>query len=189
MVLYLIRHGKTAANEAHLYCGSTDLPLSQNGADELRQLHYEIPEDCVFYTSGMRRTEQTLELLFGNIPHHIDPRLREVDFGSFEMHSYEQLRTDPAYQQWLTGDNEANLPPCGESGNQMRQRVLEALEQLLEKKQNAVIIAHGGTVAMMMQQLFPEEGNSRYAWQPNPGCGYRIEGNSYRPIPQTTPAS
>ena len=26
MTIYLIRHGKTEANEKHLYCGSTDLP-------------------------------------------------------------------------------------------------------------------------------------------------------------------
>ena len=25
MTIYLIRHGKTEANEKHLYCGSTDL--------------------------------------------------------------------------------------------------------------------------------------------------------------------
>ena len=28
MTIYLIRHGKTEANEKHLYCGSTDLSLS-----------------------------------------------------------------------------------------------------------------------------------------------------------------
>ena len=31
MSIYLIRHGKTEANEKHLYCGSTDLPLSEKG--------------------------------------------------------------------------------------------------------------------------------------------------------------
>ena len=31
MRLILIRHGKTEANEKHLYCGSTDLPLSEAG--------------------------------------------------------------------------------------------------------------------------------------------------------------
>ena len=29
MKLILIRHGKTVANENHLYCGSTDLPLDE----------------------------------------------------------------------------------------------------------------------------------------------------------------
>ena len=42
MKLYLIRHGKTMANEKHLYCGSTNLPLSEKGIEELQNLHYEI---------------------------------------------------------------------------------------------------------------------------------------------------
>ena len=40
--LYLIRHGKTEANEQHLYCGSTDLSLSDTGRAELERLRYEI---------------------------------------------------------------------------------------------------------------------------------------------------
>lgn len=42
MKLYLIRHGKTEANERHLYCGSTDLPLSNAGIRELQGLCYDI---------------------------------------------------------------------------------------------------------------------------------------------------
>ena len=37
MKLILIRHGKTEANEEHLYCGSTDLPLSEFGKAELME--------------------------------------------------------------------------------------------------------------------------------------------------------
>ena len=36
--IYLIRHGNTEANELHLYCGSTDLPLSERGRDALQTL-------------------------------------------------------------------------------------------------------------------------------------------------------
>lgn len=35
MKLILIRHGKTEANEKHLYCGSTDVSLSESGIKEL----------------------------------------------------------------------------------------------------------------------------------------------------------
>jgi hypothetical protein len=38
MTVYLIRHGKTEANEKWLYCGSTDLPLSQKGREELTEI-------------------------------------------------------------------------------------------------------------------------------------------------------
>ena len=105
MRIYLIRHGKTEANEKHRYCGSTDLALSDAGRAELEKLHYDI-KNVRFLTSGMKRTNETLRILFGDVPYKVDPRFREVDFGIFEMHSYEELKDNPAYQTWITGDNE-----------------------------------------------------------------------------------
>ena len=64
----------------------------------------------------MKRTNETLRILFGNVPYEVDSRFRDVDFDIFEMHSYDQLKDTPEYQQWLTGDNDANVPPYGESG-------------------------------------------------------------------------
>lgn len=178
--LYLIRHGKTEANLLHRYCGSTDLPLSEAGREELKGLHYEI-SNVRFLTSGMLRTEQTLAALFGDVPHEKRPAFREVDFGVFEMHTYEELKNDPAYLDWITGDNMANVPPKGESGNQMLARVLAALQEL--RQEDTVLVTHGGVIAAIMEHLFPEENKSRYQWQPDPGHGYLIERNSYRAIP------
>ena len=175
MTIYLIRHGKTEANEKHLYCGSTDLPLSETGKAELRKLHYEI-NNVRFLTSGRLRTNETLQILFGNVPYEEDPRFREVDFGIFEMHSYEQLKDTPEYQTWLTGNNETNVPPRGESGAQMKARVLQAFSEIQE---DTCIITHGGVIAAIMEHLFPNEGRNRYQWQPKNGCGYVIRGDQY----------
>lgn len=178
--LYLVRHGRTEANEKWLYCGSTDLPLSASGAKMLENVHYEVPKECIFMTSGMLRTEQTLKILFGNVPHTVDGRFREVDFGIFEMHSYEQLKSDPVYQEWITGDNEKNVPPNGESGEQMLERVLEGLKDLQKESKNVVLVTHGGVIAAMMAQLFPGEDKNRYTWQPKPGCGYVVDEKGYQ---------
>ena len=175
MTIYLIRHGKTEANEKHLYCGSTDLPLSDAGRTELQEIQYDIKSVC-FLTSGMKRTNETLQILFGDISYEVDPRFREVDFGIFEMHSYDQLKDTPEYQIWLTGDNEVNIPPEGESGAQMKQRVLEAFSEI---KEDTCIITHGGVIATIMEQLFPNEGKNRYQWQPQNGCGYYLKGDVY----------
>ena len=175
MTIYLIRHGKTAANEKRLYCGSTDLPLSAAGKEELHTLDFAL-NDIRFITSGMKRTDETLHILFGDVPYAAEPRFREVDFGIFEMHSYEQLKTTPEYQAWITGDNEVNVPPGGESGRQMRQRVLAAFSEL---RDDACIVTHGGVIAAIMQHLFPEENKNRYEWQPDFGRGYRVWANGY----------
>ena len=180
--IYLIRHGMTRANEEHLYCGSSDLPLSPRGEEALRQLHYEIPS-ARFLTSGMRRTEQTLSLLFGGVPHEQRSAFREIDFGRFELHSYEELKDDPEYIRWISGDNHRNVPPGGESGEEMEARVLSAFAQLEREDVPTVLITHGGVIACIMAALFPEENKNRYQWQPKPGHGYKICDGGYTPIP------
>lgn len=179
MTIYLIRHGKTEANEKRLYCGSTDLPLSEKGREELSQIHYDI-KSVRFLTSGRLRTNETLKILFGNVAYEEDSRFREVDFGVFEMHSYEQLKDNPAYQIWCTGDNEANIPPGGESGLHMKRRVREAFSEI---KEDTVLICHGGVIAAIMERLFPEENKTLYDWQPKNGCGYMIKDHGYQCIP------
>jgi len=174
MTIYLIRHGRTRANEAHLYCGSTDLPLSPGGRAALQRCPR--PEGVRYLTSGMRRCNETLALLFGPVPWEAESDFREIDFGAFEMRSYAQLRQDPAYLRWLAGDNEANTPPGGESGVQMTRRVLAAFDRLAAAGQDTVLVTHGGVIAAILAALFPEEGRSRYEWQPAPGSGCRLTG-------------
>lgn len=178
MTVYLIRHGRTEANEKWLYCGSSDLPLSDGGREELRSLRYPI-KDVRFVTSGMRRTDETLRILFGDVAFETEPRFREVDFGDFELYSYGELKDTAAYQDWLSGDNEANIPPNGESGLQMRQRVLAAFSELRE---DTAIITHGGVIAVIMEYLFPNENKTRYDWQPKPGHGYAVSEKGYQPL-------
>ena len=179
MKLVLIRHGRTAANESRLYCGSTDIPLSEGGKTGLEELKrafvYPAPCGARYITSGMKRCEETLRILYGAVAGETEKDLREMDFGEFEMKSYEELKDVPAYTEWIGGDNGANVCPGGESGTIMKARVISALEKLLKENRNAVIITHGGVIAAIMEYLFPEERKNRYEWQPKPGGGYLID--------------
>ena len=175
MTVYLIRHGQSVANETGLYCGSTDLSLSEKGREELRGISYDI-QNVRFLTSGMKRTNETLQILFGNVSYAVDPRFREVDFGIFEMRGYPEIKDTPEFQTWLAGNNEENVPPGGESGLQMKQRVLKAFSEIRE---DTVLICHGGVIAALMAYLFPEETKSRYDWQPKNGRGYCLKDGTY----------
>ena len=174
MTIYLIRHGKTEANEKHLYCGKTDLPLTEEGKMQLKKRIIPQPETVRYITSGMRRANETLEILFGEVPFTVAPGLREMDFGSFEMRSYDDLKDDPAYIRWISGDNEANVTPGGESGNQMRSRAMKAFREIADEGLDSIIVTHGGVISVVMQQLFPEENKNRYQWQSANGSGYKL---------------
>ncbi|MBQ8996166.1 MAG: histidine phosphatase family protein, partial [Oscillospiraceae bacterium] len=106
--------------------------------------------------------------------HEEEQRFREMDFGVFEMRSYEEMKEDPDYLKWITGDNESNEVPGGESGRQMTARVIEGLQDVIDTGVDTLIVTHGGVVAAIMSHMFPVENKNRYEWQPSAGRGYII---------------
>lgn len=178
--VYLIRHGTTEANEKRLYYGFSDVSLSERGRAELSGLKakggYPDISGCTVYISGMTRTRETLELLFPNTEYSVEENLREMNFGKFEMHSYEELRDDEEYQAWISGDYMSNVCPGGESGNMQCERAIKAFRDILRKTQgDLLIISHSGTMTAIMQELFPNIGENRWHWQCSGGTGYSVE--------------
>ena len=173
----LLRHSLTAANEARLYCGSTDLPLSAAGKAlaESMKCAFSYADHGLFLDTGMLRTAQTLDILSGHSADFSLSALREMDFGAFEMHSYEQLKHDEDYRRWIMDESGDVCCPGGESRNGFRRRVLRAGQKLLcRPEDDALVICHGGTIVQLMQNWFPNAARGFYDWQPTPCHGYRI---------------
>ena len=89
MKLTLLRHAQTEGSLRNLYYGAADIPALPESLSELHRRAGDYPTAQRYYTSGMLRTEQTLAAIYGNVPHTRLPGLREMDFGDFEMKSYE----------------------------------------------------------------------------------------------------
>ena len=180
MEIILIRHGKTSANEKRLYCGRTDLPLSEAGALEIAALKSGgiYPPADVYFTSGLLRCEQTLDIIHGEVKRKAVPELAECNFGRFELKSYEQLKDQDDYQSWIT-DETGDFPcPGGESRNQFDRRALGGFEAILSEVRqgafgSAFVVCHGGTIVSIMECLCPNTRNF-YEWQPGPGRGYAL---------------
>ena len=191
MMLTLIRHGLTEGNLRRLYYGGADIPLAPEGEAALRQLREtaDYPRGQDYYTSGMLRTEQTFAILYGDTPHTQVPGLREMDFGAWEMQSYEDLKDDPAFRAWCTGDVEQHRTPGGDSFQMVYDRVGEAIAPILERGRDAVCVVHGGVIVMLLRRWFPADLTDTYARTPEPGHGYQVvfddDGKpvSFTPIP------
>lgn len=191
MKLTLIRHGLTEGNIRRLYYGGADIPLAPEGEAELRRLREtaEYPRGRDYYTSGMVRTEQTFAILYGDTPHTQVPGLREMNFGAWEMKSYEDLKDDPAFQEWCSGDVEQHRAPEGDSFQMVYDRVGEAILPILERGRDAVCVVHGGVIVMLLRRWFPADLAQTYARTPEPGHGYQVvfddDGKpvSFTPIP------
>ena len=173
--LVLLRHSLTEANARRLYCGATDVPLSPEGRALAVEKREMIPP-CEFHiTSGMKRTDETLYLLISRTPDRVFEGLREMDFGAFEMRSYDELKALPEYQRWIM-DETGHIPcPGGESRADFQNRVLAAGQALLNlKADSALVVCHGGVIAALMAAWFPDEPRHFYQWQPAPCEGWRV---------------
>lgn len=181
VVLYLIRHGKTHCNEQRLYCGSTDVSLSEVGIKELEGLknEFDYPICKLNFTSGAKRANETFEILYPNI--NYDKRLGfwEYNFGEFEMKSYETLKEDNNYIQWISDESKEVTCPGGESKKQFYERLkntfLEFINELSRLNENeALIVCHGGTIGTLLE-LFYDDSKDFYSYQPSCGRGYKVK--------------
>ena len=82
--IHFIRHGITEGIKNKWYYGWVDLPLIQEGVDELEKLRnsgiYPSARGAQLYTSGMTRANQTLEVIYGKTPYRPIENLKEMNF-------------------------------------------------------------------------------------------------------------
>ena len=181
MHIHLIRHGKTLANELRLYCGRSDPKLSAGGIAELlslKKLGIFPKNNDIYFTSGLKRSEHTLNILYGSKHRQIIPQLSEYNFGEFEMKSHEELSGRADYQSWINDETGKISCPSGESKQDFNRRVSEGYEKLYSLVESGLstsvlVICHGGVIACVMEKLFPDTKNF-YEWLPKPGRGYTL---------------
>lgn len=187
--VHLIRHGKTLANEKRLYCGFTDLSLTEEGIAEIKYLKIQnVYQKCDFFIcSPLKRAIETLNLIYDNPIFYIDESIREINFGEFEMKSHNELLNNIDYLNWIN-NTEENLIPKGESKNFFKKRVLVGFFNILNNINNNIknlaLVTHGGVIAIIMDNIFKNEKNF-FEWQPSNGRGYIITFNneiSYKKI-------
>lgn len=151
-VLHLIRHAPTPGNLEKKYIGWTDeavLPFEAQA-----DLHYK-----KVWGSDLLRCRQTASVLFPNADYRADPDLRECNFGAWEMKTYEELKNEPHYRNWIN-DPYSVTPPGGESFCQLAKRIERALRKLPDGNEFTIIM-HGGPIRYLLsrakKQTFREQ--------------------------------
>ena len=178
MILHIIRHGMTEANEKCLYCGQTDLSLSEQGKQYLAEIKQTLdyPKADIYITSGLKRSIETLHILFDHSPDLIMEEFNEINFGKFEMKSHDELLNDPDYKQWINDQKNITCPGC-ESSDAFINRIKAGFDKLCSlKAESLVLVCHGGVINFLMDTFFPGRKNF-FEWQPDFGRGYTVEIN------------
>jgi len=170
--LYLVRHAESTMSGR--YCGSTNARLNIHGitqAKSLSKFFASIPLDACFH-SGLKRTKQTAEHICVKKEMTVreSPNLREIYFGKWERRRFDYVERywPRIYSQWIHSPNKVQIP-SGESFSRFRERVQTFADELIRTtERNSVVVAHGGSLSVLMMALLKKPLNQFWKWIPSP---------------------
>ncbi|MEC3977985.1 histidine phosphatase family protein [Amycolatopsis sp. H20-H5] len=176
MRLLLVRHGQTAGNvRGALDTALPGPPLTDLGLEQARELAQRLAREPVagVYASQAVRAQQTaapLAAVFGVEVQVVDG-VKEVDAGELEGQTGGEAIAVymRAVRAWTEGELNVAIPG-GESGTQVRARLLDAVGLLRAKHEQAdpdgvvVLVSHGGAIRLgaewLASNVRPEVANS-----------------------------
>ena len=145
MEIILIRHTSVDVPKGVCY-GQTDVPLRDSFKEEATITAQQLQDDVfdAVFTSPLSRCTRLAEHC--GYPNAIrDTRLKELDFGEWEMKEFDKI-DDPRLQEWY--DDYFHVAATGgESFMMQLQRVSEFLDEVSRQKYGRVaVFAHGGVL-------------------------------------------
>lgn len=154
MIVALLRHGRTAWNDAGRMQGRADEPLSEAGRAQV--LSWRLPASLLsarVVCSPLRRARETAELL-GRGPVTLAPALVEMDWGAWEGARLDELRTreGPAFER-ASARGVDFRPPGGESPRDVAARVVAWLKRLEAGEGPLIAVTHQGVIRACMARI------------------------------------
>ncbi len=151
MEIYLIRH--TLPDIAPGICyGHSDIGVTANFPGDLATVKNKLagirPATC--FTSPSLRCFRLAEALSLGVAIQ-DARLKELDFGDWELSSWDDIPRD-AFDHWAN-DYVNQAPPNGETFQQLHQRATEFLQEVNANSRDAVVVVtHAGVIRALLAE-------------------------------------
>jgi broad specificity phosphatase PhoE len=159
--LLLARHGETEWNRVGRWQGATDIPLSEAGRAQARQLAERLRDRGIgqVHASDLSRASETAEIVAALLGVPVigrDARLRERGFGCFEGLTREECASlhPEAWQRYLA--DRRSTPPQAEPQAEVIARVTAAMiavARSITAEQPALVISHGGALRSFVAEV------------------------------------
>jgi len=166
-----MRHGQTAANEAHIFCGRLDPPLSLQGEEQVRRAAQVLsgPFDRVLVSPALR-TRQTAQIVCPDSPLEILPELCEVDFGEFEGLTADEIQ-ERMPEAWK---NLMNIPlhfifPNGDDVVLYLREAERTAELIAKGEGRVLVVSHKGFVTAALSTLLHGNASRKFNYDIAPG--------------------
>jgi broad specificity phosphatase PhoE len=149
-MLALLRHGPTAWSRERRLQGRGDRPLDAAGRASV--LGWRLQQEFRAFrwlVSPLARCTETAALL--GLKAEIEPRLIEMDWGSWEGRTIAELRADPGQQVAQREARGLDLdPPGGESPRAVQQRLMPLLAEIAVNRSPTACITHKGVIRAIL---------------------------------------
>lgn len=138
-MLFLVRHGQTAANAAGLFLGRADPPLTDIGRRQADAIAAVLPRPGRVISSPLLRARDSAAA-FG-LPVEVDERWIEMDYGTLDEQPVASLASAD-WQRWRADVHHA--PGGGESVAAVGQRVRKACAAAATDaaRMHVVVVSH-----------------------------------------------
>jgi alpha-ribazole phosphatase len=156
--LFLVRHGEVEGDG--VLHGHVDVPLTAKGVAQLQAVAERLSQEPIaaLYSSDLQRARTGAELIGRGraIPLRVEAAFRELHMGAWDGRSFEELmeRDGEGLKTWWR-ELESFVLPGGESLGQLRDRVLPALKDVLDRHEGETVclVAHGGVNRVILFDL------------------------------------
>jgi len=178
--LVVLRHGRTAWNDAGRAQGHADIELDDLGHCQARDVAVALAQQAPvrIWSSDLSRAWQTAAALAeatGLTP-EVVPALREYDVGKRTGLTFDEFEASfpDEYVAWLAGDESLTVPGA-ETTSDVRARIVPAMRACLDALgpgETGVVVTHGAALRVGVGALlgWPDEMDETLAGMDN--CGW-----------------
>jgi len=175
--IYLVRHGEIMGSGQFRYNGQTEVPLTPRGFEQYRALAERLQAEPVAacYTSDLSRCLEGAQILCAGRGIRPIPRaeLRELSFGDWEGLTWSELE-ERFPDQWRARMNDfvGYRAPGGESLNDLRERVLPTIGEIVERHRGEplLVVGHGGVNRVVLLDALGAPPPSMFRIEQDFGC-------------------
>lgn len=153
MKLLAIRHTKVDVPAGICY-GQSDVGVYETFSGEAKKVKDAINmEPDVVFCSPLKRCRLLAEAVFPEKDICFDDRLKELNFGKWELKSWDEIYASEKGRIWM--DNYQTLPTRnGESYPEMTKRINSFLSELKKSTaENVIVFTHAGVIRIMKSIL------------------------------------
>lgn len=154
-MIFIIRHGQTDLNRAHVLQGRSNYPLNEKGTAQAEKAAVWFRENGIVFShvfsSPLDRAVRTAAVCAPDMNIITDERLTEMDYGPYEG---TDLKSPPPEIVSFFRDFVRNPAPCGmEQLREVRERTGEFLREVSGLSGNILVSTHAIAMKGLLENL------------------------------------